>query len=687
MLMRSRVMKTVALAAAMSVLPSITRAQEIPTTISATSWEIEIDAPEQGHFWAVGPLPLDAPETLQARVEKGAVFARRLQTLGTHSAIYGIEGFGECVPEDGRLEFVEAAPEVLPGWMAHPAVADDLADLAGTADIGGHVSKAPTWTHVDGNAARQRLRCVHDCGPYLVTLWFDLFARSPVVQVVGFVARKDRRLDRDVKLALHFKEAVRFPDARLHGGRLAATGRDLTGSVDLETAGLYPLRFSLLCRTIHGRHVAPDPASRLAIRAAWRGPRWFLPTSWNSEWLGIHPAIDSPVGRRLARQGLREFLRDDGTRSFTDPRPWASAPNPNQAGAQNGLGPTWWLPALVTVRLRPHDVHLWCADDWALRPVHLFEPGTAEPIRSLPDGLTTVARQVYGPATLGKQEVPKHATKGSLPVALGSGKHDVRGAHDEQHQADAPLVAAYALTGDPLVRWLLDSHRALDLAQRRPTAGWRNGARGEGRTGFSMLLAAAVLDDEQAREAVYAHVAKRLATANRLASTADLRERAPVRPLNLMRDPRLHCQQPAYVPYEEAQFAWSCWLLWRATGSEDALHSAYRYGLVTAAGLQWDAGQNGWTVPYALWQEPTGRPLPPTRLADADLVHSSQWALWWSGCGLRALDQAADALPEAARHAPWLVNRARRALRWLDRRAPTSTDLGHHALWQTTPLR
>ena len=82
MLMPSRVMRTVTLAAAMSALPGVTRAQEIATTSPSPAWEIEIEAPDQGHFWAVGPLPLDAPEALQARVEKGAVLGAISDPLG-----------------------------------------------------------------------------------------------------------------------------------------------------------------------------------------------------------------------------------------------------------------------------------------------------------------------------------------------------------------------------------------------------------------------------------------------------------------------------------------------------------------------------------------------------------------------------------------------------------------------------
>lgn len=635
-------------------------------------YTIDVEAPEAGHFWAVGPLPIDAPPVLVGL--KGAR-AYRLETLGDHSAIYGFEGLGELATAEPITMVGAESTDGIPQWWPHPAVMDDLTQLQGSVVVDGHPSRTIDLTHEQRGEFRQRFRAVHDCGPYVAVFWLDIYARSPAVQVAGFVAAKDRATHRDIKLEIGFGEPISFPTARLHGGRLDLRRGAIAGDIDLDRGAIYPIRLTLLCQYAPPPSFGPEPPSSLdeltkaALVAGKDGPRWFAPMGWGSEWLGVVPTADTAYGRQQAQRGQVDYLRPH---AMHDARPWASAVNANQGGAQAGLGAAWWLPALVRNDYQPHAVHLWCAEDWMLRPVHVSVP---DPVPLPLPKASTVGRQVYD-AVPGVPDAIRYRRSGEVAVHLSNGQIDYRTPHDEQHMADMPLLAAYALTGDPVVAWTLDSLRAVDLAQRRPIAGWRNGPRGEGRTASSMLMAARMRGGD-ALDAVRAHLLGRLQTANRLASTAGLPVDSVSRPLHLQTDPRIYCQKPASVPYEEATLAWSSWLLYRSTGDAVALDSAYRYGLAVAVTLSQDGG--GWRVPYAVFQDPAGAALTQDQLNGDTYAHRSEWPIWWAGEGLRALVASAAMREVPADHAEF-VERARLALAWLDSQPAPSLDQAHHAL-------
>ena len=636
---------------------------------TAAQWTVDADLPKSGHVWAVGPLPVSAPDVL---VGPHGVRAYRLETLGEQCAIYGLETFAEFV--DGPIELEPGTDaDGIALWWAHPAVLDDPAAVAGRVSIDGQPSKGAQWTIVQDGEHRKRFRAVHDTGAHWAVLWCDVFARSPVVHVAGFVARKDRQLQRDVELSLEFGEQLAFPWERLHGGRLRLEDGGIRGSIDLERGGVYPLRFSLLCRRQPGVIGPPvagdaplDDLDELAIEAGKRGQRWFVPLEWPGEWLGVDLTGRPQAGADLA-QGALEAFREP--HRMTDLRPWASMPGASQGGSQPSLGLTWFAPALVPAELRPADVHLWSAEDWALRPMHLLEPGTSNPVAKLHRfGATVASRQVYGIERIGRQVVPMFQTRGGLDVHLPSGNVDQRMPPDELHTADGPLIAAYALTGDPLCRWLLDSVRELDLAQRQVSSGWRSNGRGEGRTVSSMLLAARTMRAD-VRAEVVEHCLLRLETAIASADTASLPSDAISRPIELYTDNRLRCQHPALIPYEEAQGAYGWWLLYQDSGDARALRAAYRFGLTVAATLYQDG--DAWRVPYACTQLEDGQPLTDKQLRDPVTAHPSTFPILWSGCGLRALVNAAAELDVPEEHAPF-VDRARAALAWIDGR-----ELGH----------
>ena len=648
--------------------------------LAAQSVVIEVDRPVTGHFWALGPLPLDTPPIL---VGEGGVRAYRIQAIGQHSAIYGLESFAELLPRDGVVKLEPAAsgdPVAL--WWAHPAVLDDLGAVAGAARVGGVWSPSPRIAlEVDGEH-RKRFSCEHRCGDYAVRLWFDVFARSPVVQVVGFIARLDRRPELGVEVELAFGEEIAFPWERLHGGRLRLKDGAIRGDVDLDHGAVYPLRFTLLCSRSPSRtgEVAADAGllddlDAAARKAGAAGARWFSPRAWPAVWLGVLPPVDTAAGQDLAGRGLASFL---SAHRMSDLRPWASMPGASQGGAQNSLALSWFAPAFVGVELRPHDVHLWSAEDWALRPMHVLEPGTTEPVGDIRSfGGTVAARQVFERGLdIGGQHYPRFGTRGVVPVHLPSGNRDVRSTPDELHTADLPLVAAFAMTGAPLCGWLLESCRAIDLGHRQVSSGWRSNGRGEGRTGVSMLMNAQAFGGRPL-ELVVEHLRLRLATAVERADSRDFPADAVSRPVELYDDRRLSCQAPAIIVYEEAQIAWHCWLLYRQTGDVAALDGAYRWGLTAAATLH--EVDSAWRVPYACTQLPDGAPLSQEQLRDPTYSHPSTWPILWSACGLRALVLSAELRQVPEEHRAF-VARARAALRWVDAQPVSKVEEIHQGL-------
>lgn len=654
------------------------------TVICSAQITVEINSPPSGHFWATGPLPIDTAPIL---VGENGVMAYRLETLGEHSAIYGVEGFGELIDDEGVvvLKPVTDADVEVRLWGLHPAVLDDPAAIAGVVAIDGEKSVAPRWSAILDGEHRKRFRATHDLGNYWCVLWFDIMARSPVVHVAGFIARKDRTPQRRVPVTLQFGEQISFPLQRLHQNDLKLDGGAISGFVDLEHGGIYPIRFTLLCQiqppTDFDNDTAPqvdlDDLDSEALSAGKDGPRYFLPTTWRGSWLGVTGVGRTSAGSDLAARGYQQWST---THRMTDLRPWASMPSSGQGGSQASLAMSWFAPVFAPIASRPHEVHLWSADDLALRPMLLFEPGTINPVTRLLDrGASVASRQIFESSVdLGVQDYPRFKRRGVIPVNLPNGNQDFRTSGDELHYADLPAVAAFVMTNDPVVGWVLRALRGLDLAQRQTMAGWRSSGRGEGRVATSMLLSALCFGGEDL-EATKAHLTRRLKILLAEADSNEFPADAISRPLAFFDDGRLRCEAPQIIAYEEAQCAYGCWLLYTLTGDQRALDAAYRFGLVVAATLYKQDGV--WRVPYAFHQKPNGEPLTDAELLEQPrLVHpSSGWTLAWSGAGLWAFVRAAESrdLPPGVEV---YVQRAREALIDLSQRRGQQVDNVHQGL-------
>ncbi|MBK8976785.1 MAG: hypothetical protein IPM29_12780 [Planctomycetes bacterium] len=587
--------------------------------------------PQDGSGVALGPLPFDTAPVLASA---DGVTASRAIELGRHDAIYVLQA-GDRATAPGRIERIElrapAAGPVAVATALHPAVAADPAALVPAVRIGGARQDAPQRAVVVASPVLTRWRLDYDLGDYGVVLWATVVARSPVVDWAGLVLRRDRLPAAALKVEILASQPLAPAAFRVELG---------AGS-----AGI--VRFRMACG---------------AERPPVGGAGWFLPDSWPGDWLDA-PIVRAPSGPGFADADLRR------------PFPWASAPSAGQGGTQPSLGAQFSIPIWTTADPRVVPALLANGEDWALRPVHVLEPGSLDPIDYRVDrgDMFTAGRQFHCDVErLGEQILPRYQTAG-----LGG-----RIGHDEQHFADLPLLAAYACTGDPALGWVVRSDHAIDMLQKRPRYGWRSAGRGEGRVAYNMLASALLLDDARAAD-VRAHLLRRLEVAIDQSSTKDLPASAPVRPIEVVSDPRLECRHPAWKPWEEAQFAWSSWLLWRATDDPRALDQAWRSGLAVASVLYREGG--GWALPYACTQLADGAAIPRAQLrSDSPLVHRSGFPLWWSGCGLRGFLFAAEARTAPRTDEEQLfVDNARAALQWLDAQSPNDFVDAHTALYRT----
>lgn len=652
---------------------------------------VDIDPPDEGHFYAFGPLPRDTPDVVMG---PRGIRAYRVLDCGAHSSLFALESFAEYIPADGRVPLVALPPETpVPGYFVHPAVAqkDDKSigfdEIVGALQLDGRPA-TPRIVHEnagEGSRIVQRFRVEWETDTAWAVVWAWVMARSPTVQCSAAIIRKDRRAE-PVEFRFEFGEEVELPPS-CAWPTVDAGGRVLEGLAQLERGGVFLFRFAIHCRT-----GLDDMLTAQANEANAGGFRWFMPTTWPAgSWQGVSPRFGTELGRdelfhALDRLETAHTRQPDGY----GPRPFGPAANSNQGGAHDGLGVAWWIPLFQPAAMQPQEVHLWAAQDAAARPVHLLEPGTSYPIR--PETIlavdATAERQIFARTSLDDQVVPKFATKGAIPVVLDNGATDFRTATDEQHLADAMLVATYCATGDPGLRWVIESHRALDLAQRRVVAGWSNLSRGDARTITSMLLADRATRGA-ADPAVVDHCLRRFRTfLGHTPGPAD--PEAPVRPGRAQTDGRLSCESPAFVVYEEALLAWACWQLAESTDGDDrvdALFAAARFGVAVASSLYFDPATGRWSAPYAMTHFPSGESLPMAdRAPTSRYVHPTEWGLEWAGAGLRAAVFAAREIDETIGGAPvswWeehLAN-ARLAVAQLDAVERPTLDRAHSAAW------
>lgn len=653
---------------------------------------INLSRPATGHVTILGPLPADSPDVLDG---VNGVRAYRAIRTGGAADIFAVESFGHLLPGTDMV-LVPSSEHQLPDYSYHPAVVlndeglPGLDEVLGTLTLGG-AAAAPTFVHenaAEGNRILQTFRVDFEGAEVDGRFWFDFYARTPVARVEGFFRKRDRRPG-TASIRWDFGERIQMEPGYRNTG-LTVTDRAMEGTLDFDVADLIPFRFLLLCET--GTPSELEDLTREAIDAVADGTHWFMPRAWDGAdgWLNGRPRFDTPTGVAFAQTAqMRMEACDNGEDDFRVVRPWSSAPQPNQGGAQSSLGSTFWAPLFVDQEYQPQHCGLFAMADWAFRPAHLFRPGTLDPIDvdDLPGfNGATISRQcehdVLEPS-LAPQRIPTKTTPGVIPAhwPFGAARNDVRRTHDEQHAAEGPLAAIYMATGSRVARHLLMSHRGIDLAQKRPRAGWTNLARGEGRTATSMLMSAAATGDDTAH--VTAHVATRLTNA-----LSDCYEGQGwdgtelIRPARGITSGALSCNpQPAFIPYEEATVAAAFWALYLATGADMYGHEAARFGLVVASSLHFDGAR--WTAPYAMSIHPDGEawPMQERDPAAPGIVHPGDW-LHWCGAGLAALLEAdMEALEPNLPGVEVLVGQARAAWAQINAEVPPTLDRLHSANW------
>ncbi|MEO0478432.1 MAG: hypothetical protein AAF196_03030 [Planctomycetota bacterium] len=552
-------------------------------------------------------MPLDAPDVL---VGKRGVRAYRVHELGEHSAIYALESFAELLPrQDPKspsvVELQLRGPETeaekaVPGFWIHPAITDDLRQIVPHVVVTDRIL-TPTATRVAIDSKvlkRYRLEFANET--YAVVVWLDLRPRSPVVEFSAIVLRRDRKANGLTQVILGFGEPVR------HKGEVHRSGW-VQDVLSLDTAGVGVLRGAILCqsRTIKGADAEAydlDDATVDALAAAEQGPFFGFPTRWPGDWLlAPVPDIDPSLANEQKGHLIQRWLSQGE-------RPHTSQPHPHAPGNQASFGVSYFLPFLGEPRPEITRALLWNAEDWLDRPVHFQRRGTvSDPVRFIA-GMRTKSRRPY--TDRGANEFQRLG----IPPVPGLSELRRRKGHDDEHAADMPLLAAYALTGDPVLRWCMRSHLGMDLNQIQLALSSAGKGRAEGRVGINML-ASGVLLGGQDLALVVAHLEKRV----RDARAQQDRHGGPI---GIENDPRTHADLPAHTPYEEAQAAYAFWTLYQVSGSEVAKDAAWTAASLVADSIFLEDGRP-W-VPYRVSLDAIASELN----LSSSKVHPGEWIHW-----------------------------------------------------------
>ena len=609
-------------------------------TIEHDGYAVRFQAPARGHFYATISLPMSAPQYL---VGDRGIRATRMRALGDHNYIYAIEGFADVlnpklIHEGGETMMVEmdlrpAGEEFTPNpWVLHDAVRDDFAELVPEITIGGESVTGIAIKPVDESITHKRLSIEVMTKSYGMVMYPDLMARSPIVEMPGLVRRLDGKAAGIVRIGMTFGEPVIGRD--LIGVEQQEDMRAIGFVVSLDTAEYAPFRLALLCQSAGISEVqalqedpeALDIYTLEALGAAKSGPFFGILQEWEGDWL-LSPIAKGQFASAETTKLIAAYKQGDARNRK---RPHASPDHPHAAGNNNAYGVTYscfWSHAFPEVV----QALLWNAEDYMRRPVHYCEPGTAatpvDPAKH--PKLWTKARAPYegrGPAAF-------HHVQLGLDRLPGKSELYGRKGHDDQHFADMPLLAAYALTGDPLLEHVMRSHLGMDLCQIQTKLGTSGNGRAEGRVGINMLVAGVLLGGDDF-ERVVNHLGDRYVNAGR-------RQTELGGPLGLANN-RSNCDLPARTPYEDAQAAYAFWQFGRlkalAYSHRGKLENkaALRSAEVVVDSLYEEDGE--WFVPYRVSHDAGEAELS----SDSPKVHPGRW-FGWSAQALKVFLELAEA--------------------------------------------
>lgn len=672
--------------------------EEILSTVSEETENLDvywvtIKIPRsKGHFWATFTLPSNLEDAL---VGPFGGYAYKMYNHTEDHATYAYESFGELFSDDiypdiqnslgrGRYRQVKVpfipklTDEKLPDFVASPAIGspEEVKDLIPkNFGFNQHNMSFKGITLLSESKAHRSFG-LRWLGPtHAAVAEFTIFARSPVVRVSGIARRLDMRSSRD-SMFIEMAEEIQFVNTE---GR-EELGFDSyqddfqgdwvgTGTAVFDTGSLFPFRFQILAQ----KDSKPDSDGEIdtflqdihkhSIEAA-RDARGFfrgMPVTWPGKWFG-EEVITHYSKPHSSYVNLYEIGSNFG---FLDRRHWASELGAGQGGSQNSFGPIFTSPVFSNPSPRVIDFLEYCVEDWALRPVHVFEPGSVmTPISLSRSEVTTNNRQIH------------YASKDLVyPDFRPEGKSEImqRTGHDEQHYADAPLQTAYALTADYGMRVVMQSNMHMDLHQRRVKSGWSNNGRGTGRTMMGMVNNAICLPEY--REVVYSHIQEMTVNLGNNWAGKDMPEENPVRVIAPITDGRLQCKQPAWGPWEEAQAAYGFMRAYEMYGDKSFLHWAFILGRANNHAAWEELGK--WWKPYRLYADPEGKSLQEKLSISSELTHFGGVWIWWCLIADKVFLRANSILQEATEEE---LDRSRKVLDFMRVQDPADFVDAHMSL-------
>ena len=625
--------------------------------------EVRMHAPTRGFFAGTFPALIDTPEVLVGTLGE---IARRVRTLGTHSALYQVHALGEALATEvvhpatydeatdthgpatqTAVMVLDAAPEgVAPEMVVHPSVGDNVAELVPTVYLAGVEASVhgPFPESIDPTLHVRRWVASTDSATLL--LWASVRSWSPVIDLEGVVLTHDRR-GRRVPVTVSFGEPV-----LAHGEDLRARGHLLEGELDVPTAGIAgPFVARLACRSWSDanpdNHLSERSADELEHAAG--GPWYGIPCRWPGLWFGARP-LDPALYERSVADTVNAWLKSRSTffdSTEADPRPWIPRVNPNVGGTDPAFGHAFLLP-LASRDPRIVRALLWSSTAWGEHPCYYTEPGSIEPIAAPPahPELRTHKLQPDG-GRIDDVEVPTPDEKpGKRPF-------------DPQHRPFALPLAVYALTGSPALKYLLELWLGSEMHDKRARNQWLGSGREEGRIATHVCSAIELgLGD---RTSQLGYLRTRLHTAMN-----DLPGKDSGGPIRALFTIKRGVPWPAWTPWEEAKAAWGWWRLYTLDGSNSALWAAVDCAANVVQVLAQSGGR--WWLPYRVrWIEDGS--LPTVTLESADIVDplfGPNGLFSWGIVAARVLLLADAARGPTLNIAPELLERAALAVSWCD---------------------
>lgn len=198
----------------------------------------------------------------------------------------------------------------------------------------------------------------------------------------------------------------------------------------------------------------------------------------NACWLAFGAAGED-MGMRWPK------LNESSVRSVLQPRPLANAGSTGSTGSQPPFGATKYPPDAMAL----YDV-IWSADDYILRGLHNRETNGTRVLHS-----SHPQWETYNGVTE-RNSVDRLGKVKDRPWGWSSVAG--RDAHvDDQHRGDAFLLAAYAMTGDPMLRECMLDMLEVDTARAKRKRNSLDAPRASGRLWQSWAKMVPLLPDRR----------------------------------------------------------------------------------------------------------------------------------------------------------------------------------------------